>query len=107
VINAGRHCDAFGQRHKGNRASAEIARVYTAQREEVSVLVQGELGFRCQVRPWKSVRNASRRSQLHLTGCLTRFAAQATSTNSGQVLLRIPKFPPTSLETTRTASFVP
>src|ERR1700731_1435970 len=52
-----------------------------------------------------STLNDPERNHLHLTGRPTRFAAQATNTNSGQVLLRLPKFPPTSPETTRTASF--
>ena len=44
VIDARRHRDPFGQWDKGNRSCAEIARVYCPQGEEVSVLVQGELG---------------------------------------------------------------
>src|SRR6516164_9854839 len=55
-------------------------------------------------RPWKSLAKASRRSHDHLTGRPIRLAAQATGANSGQVLLRMPKMPPTSPETTRTAA---
>jgi len=72
----------------------EIAGVYCAKREEGSVLVERELGFRGQIAAVKigqKVRNASRRSHTQLTGRPTRFAAQATRTNSGQVLLQIPK----------------
>jgi predicted alpha/beta-hydrolase family hydrolase len=68
------------------------------------MLVESELRVEVRSRPWKSVANASRRSHHHLTGRPTSFAAQATSANSGQVLLRMPKFPPTSPETTRTAA---
>ncbi len=49
VIDARRHRDAFGQWHKGNRTCAEIASVNRTQGEEVSVRIQGELRFRCQV----------------------------------------------------------